>query len=224
MTDAAQNVQPSEIRVARAPTRVSASMSRQSVERLMNIISPVALIGIWEICAQLGLIDVRFFPPPSKIFKVMYTMIGNGLLEKHVWASMQRLFWGILWGGIPALILGVAMGMFRTLRMIVEPIIAATYPIPKSAILPLILPFEQVQALAAQAEHGGEFALDVAAGTLVAPDGGVVRFTLPAFRRDMLLTGADQIALTLQTHTAAIDAWQQTQRAERPWAFPPRGQ
>lgn len=94
----------------------------------------------------------------------------------------------------------------------------------RNAILPLILPFEQVQALAAQAETGGEFALDVAAGTLVAPDGGVVRFTLPAFRRDMLLTGADQIALTLQTHTAAIDAWQQTQRAERPWAFPPRGQ
>ena len=139
MTDAAQNVQPSEIRVARAPTRVSNSMSRQSAERLMNIISPLALIGIWEICAQLGLIDVRFFPPPSKIFKVMYTMIGNGLLEKHAWASMQRLFWGILWGGIPALILGVAMGMFRTLRMIIEPIIAATYPIPKSAILPLIM-------------------------------------------------------------------------------------
>ncbi len=139
MTDAVQNVQPSEISVAHAPTRMSSTMSRETAERLMNLVSPVALIGLWEICARLGFIDVRFFPAPSKIFGVMFTMIQNGLLEKHMWASLQRLFWGFLWGGIPALILGVSMGMFRTLRVIVEPIIAATYPVPKSAILPLIL-------------------------------------------------------------------------------------
>jgi ABC-type nitrate/sulfonate/bicarbonate transport system permease component len=118
---------------------MGSSISRETAERLMNIVSPLALIGLWELCAQLGFIDVRFFPAPSKIFKVMFTMIQNGLLEKHVWASMQRLFWGFLWGGIPALALGVAMGMFRTLRVIIEPIVAATYPVPKSAILPLIL-------------------------------------------------------------------------------------
>ncbi len=139
MTDAVQTAPPSEIRAARAPARAGSSVSRETAERLMNIVSPLALIGLWEACARLGFIDTRFFPPPTKIFGVMWTMIESGLLEKHVWASMQRLFWGILWGGAPALVLGVAMGMFRTLRVIVEPIIAATYPIPKSAILPLIL-------------------------------------------------------------------------------------
>jgi len=139
MTDAAQNLPRSEIRVAHPATRVNSAMSRETAERLMNIVSPVVLIGIWELCARLGMIDVRFFPAPSKIFGVMWQMIQNGLLEKHLWASLQRLFWGFLWGGIPALVLGVAMGMFRTLRMIIEPVIAATYPIPKSAILPLIL-------------------------------------------------------------------------------------
>ena len=61
-------------------------------------------------------IDVRFFPPPSKIFKVMWNMIENGLLLKHVWASLQRLFWGILFGGVPALILGVGLVCSRLLR------------------------------------------------------------------------------------------------------------
>ena len=113
--------------------------SRESVERAMNIVSPVALLLVWELCARAGLIDVRFFPAPSKVFQVMYNMIQNGQLEKHVWASLQRLWWGILFGGLPALVLGIAMGMYRTLRVIVEPVIMATYPIPKSAILPLIL-------------------------------------------------------------------------------------
>ena len=113
--------------------------SRESVERAMNIVSPVFLLLVWEFFARAGLIDVRFFPAPSKIFQVMYTQMQNGMLEKHVWASLQRLWWGILFGGVPALVLGIAMGMYRTLRIIVEPVIMATYPIPKSAILPLIL-------------------------------------------------------------------------------------
>jgi NitT/TauT family transport system permease protein len=138
MTDAARNVPRSVIKTAQAPLR-QAAWSRESIERLMNIISPVFLIGLWELAAQTGLIDVRFFPPPSKIFGVMFTMIKSGVLEMHVWASLQRLFWGLLWGGVPALVLGVAMGLYRNLRIIVEPVISATYPIPKSAILPLIL-------------------------------------------------------------------------------------
>lgn len=138
MTNAVQNAPRSEVRVAK-PKAVRRSWSQQSTERLMNIISPVALIALWELAARLGIIDVRFFPAPSKVFQVMWGLIENGMLVTNVWASLQRLFWGILWGGIPALVLGVAMGMFRTLRMIVEPIISATYPIPKSAILPLIL-------------------------------------------------------------------------------------
>jgi NitT/TauT family transport system permease protein len=42
-------------------------------------------------------------------------------------------------GGIPALVLGILMGLYRPVRAALEPLVAATYPIPKSAILPLIL-------------------------------------------------------------------------------------
>lgn len=71
-------------------------------------------------------------------------MCGNGTQETgelwlHTWASLQRLFWGFLAGGVPALFLGIAMGLSRPLRAAIDPLIAATYPIPKSAILPLIL-------------------------------------------------------------------------------------
>jgi ABC-type nitrate/sulfonate/bicarbonate transport system permease component len=57
----------------------------------------------------------------------------------HTWTSLVRLFWGFIVGGIPALILGIVMGLSRPIRAIFEPLIAATYPIPKSSILPLAL-------------------------------------------------------------------------------------
>ncbi len=108
-------------------------------ERIMAIASPVGLILVWELAARLGLIDTRFFPAPSSIGDTLMALVRSGELWANTAASLQRLFWGCLAGGIPALILGIAMGLSRNLRVIVEPLIAATYPIPKSSILPLAL-------------------------------------------------------------------------------------
>ncbi len=108
-------------------------------ERAMTLISPIALLVIWEICAKQGWIDTRFFPAPSDIFHKLVEMLKSRELLENIWASLRRLFWGCVIGGIPALLLGIVMGLSKPVRVIFEPLIAATYPIPKSSILPLAL-------------------------------------------------------------------------------------
>jgi NitT/TauT family transport system permease protein len=66
-------------------------------------------------------------------------MLKSGQLQDDTLISMTRLAVGFLVGGIPALIIGVIMGLNSTLRAMIDPLIAATYPIPKSSILPLAL-------------------------------------------------------------------------------------
>src|SRR5205085_4772133 len=84
-------------------------------------------------------IDARFFPAPSTIARTFFHLARSGELGTNLLASLGRLIWGCLIGGTPALLLGLAMGLYRPVRAIVEPLVAATYPIPKSAILPLML-------------------------------------------------------------------------------------
>ena len=108
-------------------------------DRLISVLSPLLLLGIWELSARLGLIDTRFFPAPITILHTLIGLMDSGVLWINTWASLQRLFWGFLLGGIPALVLGVVMGLSWPVRAAIDPLIAATYPIPKSAILPLIL-------------------------------------------------------------------------------------
>lgn len=119
--------------------RLSGGMSASNKDRIINVISPIALLVLWEIASRTGVLDARFFPAPSQIFDTLVTLIKNGSLWSNTWASLQRLFWGTLLGGIPALLLGIAMGLYRPLRAIVDPLVSATYPVPKSAIMPLIL-------------------------------------------------------------------------------------
>jgi ABC-type nitrate/sulfonate/bicarbonate transport system permease component len=108
-------------------------------DRLISVASPVVLLLLWQTAAQTGLIDERFFPAPTKIFATFIALVNDGSLWDNTWATLQRLFWGCLIGGIPALLLGVATGLSRPLRAVFDPLIAATYPVPKSAIFPLLL-------------------------------------------------------------------------------------
>jgi ABC-type nitrate/sulfonate/bicarbonate transport system permease component len=108
-------------------------------DRALGVASPVALFVLWEIAARAHLIDTRFFPAPSSIAGTFGTMLANGTLLSNTLTTLERLAIGIVAGGVPALLIGLAMGLYRPIYAVVDPLISATYPIPKSAILPLIL-------------------------------------------------------------------------------------
>lgn len=114
-------------------------MNDKTRDRLLGVGSPLLLLLLWEISARGGLIDVRFFPAPSAIAAQAVELTRSGELWGHLAASLRRLAWGTLLGGIPALLLGITMGLYRPVRAAIDPLISATYPVPKSAILPLIL-------------------------------------------------------------------------------------
>ncbi|WP_240162794.1 MULTISPECIES: ABC transporter permease [unclassified Paraburkholderia] len=106
---------------------------------MISIASPVLLLLLWQGAAQTGLIDVRFFPAPTQIFSTFGALVKDGSLWDNTSATLLRLLWGGLIGGIPALLLGVATGLSKPLHAVFEPLIAATYPVPKSAIFPLLM-------------------------------------------------------------------------------------
>ncbi|HEY8872881.1 MAG TPA: ABC transporter permease [Stellaceae bacterium] len=115
------------------------TLSPRSRDRLIGLLSPAILLLLWEASARFGWIDQRFFPAPSSIIATFAQLARSGELWASLAASLTRLFWGCLVGGVPALALGLAMGLYRPVRAIVDPLVAATYPVPKSAILPLVL-------------------------------------------------------------------------------------
>ena len=116
--------------IAAAPRGIR-TWSLRTRDRVLSLASPIGLLLMWELAARAGLIDTRFFPAPSAVLAALNEMLRSGELIAHTLVSLKRLFWGTLIGGMPALVLGIVMGLNRPVRAIVDPIIAATYPIPK---------------------------------------------------------------------------------------------
>lgn len=99
----------------------------------------VALGLLWEIWAYGRSASTILFPPPSVIAAALVKQAVRGDLAKTVGATLGRLALGFVLGGVPALILGLAMGFFRKLRVAVDPLVAAAHSIPKIAILPILM-------------------------------------------------------------------------------------
>jgi len=88
----------------------------------------------------------------------------------------------------------------------------------KNGLLPVILPADLVADLRRQlhARPGATITADLEAQTVAAPDGATHRFDVDAFAQRMLLTGQDEIALTLG-YEAQIRAFEARQHSERSW-------
>jgi len=99
----------------------------------------VALLGIWEVVASRGWIPTLFFPAPSTVFAKLIELGESGKLALHVTATLSRMVVALLGGGGFGLLVGLALGYSPRLRQVVDPFIAAMHPVPKMALLPLIL-------------------------------------------------------------------------------------
>ncbi|MPZ63232.1 MAG: ABC transporter permease subunit [Propionibacteriales bacterium] len=110
------------------------------IYRSLNVLSPVSLLLLWELLSRTDVLDSRFFPPPSQVSLTFIDLtFGGGGLLGDLGVSLARILGGFLLGAVPALVLGLAMGLLRPVRAALDPLISFVYPVPKLAILPLLI-------------------------------------------------------------------------------------
>jgi len=129
---------PQAARIVARPSRRPGASDR-AFQRGLGLLTPLAVVLLWEVAARAGWIDLRFFPAPSAVLAESWRLLRSGELVVHVGASLSRVAIGFLVGAMPAVAIGMAMGLNKYVRAALQPMIDATYPIPKIAILPLVL-------------------------------------------------------------------------------------
>jgi len=142
---------------------------RHTYERALAVLFPVLLLLGWEATVNAGILNPRWFPPPSKILSALWditisydkfnktSLLGRPWLipevyankgfegvkalfeESHLWATLYRVFVGFIIGSVPGILLGVVMGMSRAVRAMLDSILSAVYVLPKIAIFPIMM-------------------------------------------------------------------------------------
>jgi len=107
--------------------------------RGIGLIVFVALIGLAEIGTQTGFITPLTLPKPSDVVATFGELYQSGLLFKHLVPSLTRLAVGAALGASIGISVGVLIGLFSYIRSGLVPLVAAIFPIPKIALLPLFV-------------------------------------------------------------------------------------
>jgi ABC-type nitrate/sulfonate/bicarbonate transport system permease component len=119
--------------------RKKSHLFRQLLERGLTVLIILLAMATWELGVHVGWLSPLFFPPPSTIFLTFIKLIHNKKLLDNTGTTLWRVFQGLLLGGIPGFLLGLIMGWSHQLYTLINPFVAAGHPIPKIAILPLIM-------------------------------------------------------------------------------------
>lgn len=107
---------------------------------LVPIASLLGVLVLWEILVgYVHVIEPYLLPPPSDILSALAMLLGTESFIGHIRATLVRTFLASIIASVPGVILGLAMGWSRTVKALVFPIVSATYPLPKVALLPLFM-------------------------------------------------------------------------------------
>jgi|TARA_B100001964_G_scaffold42049_1_gene46507 NitT/TauT family transport system permease protein len=99
----------------------------------------IVLLLLWHFGSTLGFISNLVLPKPTEVLIAFHDLYVTGDLYLHVGASLKRLILGWTLGTIIGIIIGFAIGLFALVRAGLAPIVAAIFPIPKIALLPLFI-------------------------------------------------------------------------------------
>ena len=113
---------------------------REHLKAAAATAAPIACVLVaWEVAVRAGWINAFFLPPVSVVLAKFWEMVKSGELLASFRITAWRMSLGFAIGASAALVMGLAIGLSRSLLAFFSPLIAATYPLPKIALISIFL-------------------------------------------------------------------------------------
>jgi sulfonate transport system permease protein len=146
LTGTAVGVPSIDYRPARAERAAGAGRSRRrfSGAGLLRLVSPIVLVGLWQLLSSAGVLSASKLVSPVTIAHTAYNLVVTssptyGTLQGSLLVSAQR--WGIGFGlGVTiAVLLAILTGLSRIAETALDPIVQALRSVPLLGMLPLFI-------------------------------------------------------------------------------------
>lgn len=118
---------------------ITKSRKKRRLEGTLPWLIPVAIIVIWEVIVDAGMIDTIYVPSPSAVGSQAITLWQEGTLQQNIGISLYRATIGLLIGGTIGFTLGVANGLSRISNLLFNSTVQMVRNIPHLALIPLII-------------------------------------------------------------------------------------
>jgi NitT/TauT family transport system permease protein len=115
------------------------SFFRRHEAAILGGASVLAVVAVWEAAWRAGWISPLFFSGPSAIAARFLADWTHGTLAADMAYSGRNFALGFALATAAGVVLGVLIGWYRRLRLLLDPFVNAVYATPRIALIPLII-------------------------------------------------------------------------------------
>jgi ABC-type nitrate/sulfonate/bicarbonate transport system permease component len=106
---------------------------------LLSIAGLAAFLVLWQLAFAMRWVNPVLLPGPVEVARAFWNLVTSGEIVGHLSASLYRILVGWALGVIGGVALGIAIGLSTVARSIGIPGVNALFPIPKIAIMPILI-------------------------------------------------------------------------------------
>ena len=111
--------------------------ARALVSRLAPLLACLGLLGIWQVAALM--LDTDSFPTAWEAIRAIPAILGDKESLINIAASLRRMAVGFGVAVAVSIPLGLTMGRSRGVASFFNPLLMVIYPVPKAALMPIIM-------------------------------------------------------------------------------------
>ena len=110
---------------------------RALISRLAPLLACIGLLGVWQIAALV--LSTDSFPTALEALRAIPSILGDKESLINILASIRRMAIGFGVAIMVSIPLGLMMGRSRGVASFFNPLLMVTYPVPKAALMPIIM-------------------------------------------------------------------------------------
>jgi NitT/TauT family transport system permease protein len=108
-----------------------------AVPGLPPLLACCGLLALWEIAARV--FDISGLPPAHQALRELPAILGDRGAVLNILDSLRRMGLGFALALLAAIPVGLAMGRSRLVAAFFNPLLMTIYPVPKAALMPIIM-------------------------------------------------------------------------------------
>jgi sulfonate transport system permease protein len=118
--------------------------TRRARRGWLRLISPLAVLAIWQLVSDEGLVSAQRLPPPSTVWSTAVWLVTTnspayGTLQGAMLVSLQRVALGFAFGGGVGLLLAVVTGLSRIGETALDPLLQMLRTLPLFGLIPVFI-------------------------------------------------------------------------------------
>jgi sulfonate transport system permease protein len=109
-----------------------------------RLVSPVAVVALWQLLSSAGLIPADKLPPPTTVWHTAVSLVTTnspayGTLQNAMLVSLERMAIGFAVGGSIAVLLALVAGLSRLGENAVDPLLQIIRMLPLFGLIPVFI-------------------------------------------------------------------------------------